>query len=142
MAKTPSQAEQKELGWQADYNVDEFTFCCGGREVGGLSCYQRAVWYQSAWGGREWLKNTKLLPSAKEAWVVALKNIREHYAHFPLMFNLTVTTPALRDVLFKEPDATLIHTWRNPNTNNMIEMWILTNGSDEGYHGDDDDNDD
>lgn len=139
MATTPSQTEQKELGWQADYNVDEFTYCCGGREVGGLSCYQRAVWYQSTWRRPEWIKNNNLSPSAKEAWTVALKRIREGYAHFPLMFNLTVTTPELRELLSKETDATLIHTWRNPNTNNMIEMWILTNGSDGGYHGDNDD---
>lgn len=140
MAKTPSQAEQRELGWQVDYNVDEFTYCCGGREVGGLSCYQRNVWYQSTWRAqREWTKNTHLSPSIEEAWTVALKNIREHYAHFPLMFNLTNGLEELRDMLSKEPDATLIHTWRNPNTHNVIEMWILTNGSDEGYHGDGDD---
>lgn len=141
LKKAPSEEQKKEMGWKIDYSVDQFMYCCGGIEVGSLGCYQTSVYYSSSpWGQREieWYKQ-KAYASAEEAYKAMLKDVRENHKHFPLMFNLTADLSELRAIIAKEPDATMVHKWRNPNTDNLIEMWVLTNGSDEEYHGSDDD---
>lgn len=133
----PSEKEKREQGWYCSYNAEQFTYCCGGIEVGGLDCYQKKVW-QKGWGD-VWHKNTVLHTTRQAGWKKIIKEVRDNYEHFPLMFNIRPNNEgALREVLEKEPDAALIHTWRNVNTDNVLEMWILTNGSDTEHHERDD----
>lgn len=136
----PSLEEQREQGWYCVYQADQFTYCCGGIEIGALDCYQKNVW-QKGWGD-VWHKRTGLHKTPQEGWKQVIKNIRDGYEHFPLMFNIRPNNESeLREVLKKEPDAALIHTWRNVNTDNVLEMWILTNGSDTEHHERDDSDD-
>lgn len=139
----PTDAQKREMGWQVEYNVDQFSYCCGGREVGNISVYQKHRWYETYSGGwsytattdkREWKENTKLSQTPKEAYQEMLKEVREQYPQYPLMINLLPSEHgALKALLEEDSDARMIHTWRNPNTDNLIEMWVLENNSDMEY---------
>jgi hypothetical protein len=145
MSSKPVKKEE-ELRYRAMYSSGNFKFCCGGYEVGDLGIERVKPTLYDSWQRKE-VKNPLWESASKDRngiWVKALTRFREEMHEYPLMFNLVVgeeTTEPLRQLLKEQEDVTLVHTWNNPNTNNLLEMYILTNGSnsDNDFSDDDDD---
>src|SRR5579864_3133978 len=123
-----------EVRYRVRYSSDQFRFCCGGYEIGDLYIELVKSMMYASWQRKEvrhpyWDSASK---DRNEIWVKALAGIRGDKHEYPLMFNLVVgdeKTEPLRQLLKEQEDVTLVHTWKNPNTNNLLEMYVLTNGS-------------
>lgn len=134
-----TEAQRKETGYRVSYSSDTFTYCCGGREIGGLVCDKR-VKYVKNYYNNDYHEN-EVYTTAEAAWKAELECMRDVGAR-PLMFNvLEDITPELAVVLREQPDCTEVMQWRNPGTDNIITMFILTNGADN-EHKENDENDD
>jgi hypothetical protein len=131
---TPEQA--KEVGFRATYARDQFTYCCGGREAGGFDCYLKNRWVVG-YGG--YPHENRVYPTKYDAWKAELDNMRPS-SGYPLMCNVREDmTPELAQLLREQDDCTEIMKWCNPNTGNIVTMFILTNGADEEYKESDND---
>jgi hypothetical protein len=132
--------------YRANYQIAACTYCCGAKEIGGLLIETVKQKYYDSWAHKEKLNPTwtHSFNDKDKVWPDALKTIRKACPEMPVMFNIVVDEPdteSLRKLLSKEEDGQLIHTWKNPNTGNLLEMYILTNDSrlDIYYEEDNDD---
>lgn len=108
---------RNEMKYNWDWGMDSTAFCCGLKEVGNIDAYQY-----------EWASCPK--KTASEILLDMRENARTAGHSFPIMINMVSYTPkAFRDLVKKQKDAKLVHKWKNPNSGNIIECWILTNGS-------------
>jgi hypothetical protein len=126
-------AQKGEMLWVAGTLSEDFTYCCGGVEEGGHQLTHIPRWIRDLYSkGREEARENVGSPTKEEAWRVCVKDARANTHRRPLMYNvLGRRQPELAKVLREQPDCKEVHTWRNPNTNNIITMFVLTNDSNE-----------
>ena len=128
-------------------DIEDSTFCCGLKEVGGLGFIKVEPTITNNWKGQV-QPNPYYNRAAKtphEAWETMLKEARDDYLGYPLMFNLVVgngNTADLRTLLNEQEDCYHVHTWKNPNSGNVLEMYVLTNGSSENFEMEEEDDSD
>lgn len=137
-----SKEQLAEKGWVSCYNRDTFTYCCGGKELGGFECYNKNRYALDQWSTKGSYHENKVYPTKYDAWKAKLPSMRDKSSGFPLMFNVVEDdTPELAQLLREQDDVTEVLKWRNVNTDNLITMFLLTNGADEEYKEKDEEDD-
>jgi hypothetical protein len=141
--KIPSEEEQRIEGYYPAYEVDNNMNCCGLYEMGRLSCEFQKQWNKDHYN---WPRNIdlwferKVYSTREEAWSVALQRVRNQVSdgddgedgNYPILITLVVgdhQTEPLRELIKVQKDCKFLYSWRNPNTDNNLEMYLLTNGS-------------
>jgi hypothetical protein len=135
-----SKEQLAEQGYVATFYRDQFTYCCGGREIGGLEVYTKQRYQPDTWTKGTFIER-KVYSTPYEAWKAKLPEMRTITA-YPLMLNVVESdTPELAKLLREQADVIEVFKWNNPNTGNIITMFILTNGADETEKEREDDDD-
>jgi len=128
-----TKAQKEEHVYVADYEVASTSFCCGASEAGNLGLETTRRYVQD--GNGEVIDcsiDSDYYETPRKAWENALHEMREESPNRPLMINLVVKnagTEELRSLLNEQDDAYIVHTWKNPDSGNVLEMYVLTNGS-------------
>lgn len=115
-----------EIRYHAAFEIKATEFCCGLYEAGGF--YLKPMWKR--YPSQEMWDRSEKTPEA--AWKKALSRMRDEAEGCPLQMTLIADrecTSMLRQLLNEQEDAFIVHTWTNPNSSNVLELYVLTNDS-------------
>lgn len=112
------------MTWYVCYDLDQLPNCCGVLEAGAFV------------ETTDQLRDASYGETLKEAWEMGLAFMRNASGPRPIIFNFakrnsqrSFDANELRKLIQNQPDALFVHRWRNPSSYNLIEQYVLTNGS-------------
>lgn len=111
------------------WEIGSLVYCCGVQEAGNFT-EETEDEHDS---GYDWYD------SLREAWIEALEEMRQSprpERRYPIIFNFvkysgakTFEANELRQLVLEQEDQLFVHSWINPGSGNLIEQYMLTNGS-------------
>lgn len=107
-----------------DADLEALPYCCGVYEAGR---------FDEDYDDDDFVYGFKTI---REAWEEKLKRLRADCLYSPIVLNFVkyknekrFENWEFRKLINEQPDALIVHKFTNPNSGNIVEMYVLTNGS-------------